>query len=216
MSRARQKTRLQNVNSKEYENVASIYLDGKKDRTMVLAESGAKKARKEIIAEHITVLLEPGCKYLGHIVPPSGPVENIANGLFVFCVDKRIDVSKINSIGCDGTNTNVGWKSGAIKRLEEKLERLLHGIICQLHSNELPLRHSLIHLEGKTSGPCQFTGPIGKLLHDTEFEQHQIVDFEPIQANISADCITDLSSDQQYLLKLHRAVSSGSREPRFA
>ena len=161
VSKERQKARLQNVNSVEYENVATIYFDGKKDWKMVMEESGAKKARKEIIKEHITVLSEPGGKYLGQFVSSSGTAEDIANGLLAFCVDKRIGVFKINSLGCDRTNTNMGWKSGVIKRLEEKLGRYFHWIIRQLDCNELPLWHLLIRLEGKTCGPCQYTGPIG-------------------------------------------------------
>ena len=124
--------------------------------------------------------------------------KDIADGLFAFCEEKQIDVTRIDSIGCDGTNVNVGWKSGILRRLEEKLKRPLHWIICQLHNNELPLRHLLIQLDGKTSGPRQFTGPIGRLLYETHFENLQIVDFQPIPANvieIDEDYSTDLSSD---------------------
>ena len=96
--------------------------------------------------------------------------------------DVRKTLNKIQSIGCDGTNTNVGWKTGVIKRLEENFQRPLRWIICQLHGNELPLRHWLIHLDGKTSEPTQFTGPIDKLLNETRFENLPAVNFQPIPA----------------------------------
>ena len=82
-------------------------------------------------------------------------------------MDKRF---KTNLRVYDETNTNVGWKSGVIKRLQENLERPLHWIICQLHSHELSLGHLLIHFDGKTSEPRQFTSPIRKLLHDKDFK----------------------------------------------
>ena len=57
-----------------------------------------------------------GSRYLGHFLPSSGTAKNIANSLIEFCKDKQIDISKIQAIGCDGTNTNVGWKTGVIRR----------------------------------------------------------------------------------------------------
>ena len=164
------------------------------------------------------MLAEPGSRYLGHFSPSSGTAKNIANSL-EFCKDKQIDINKIQAIGCDGTNTNVGWKTGVIRRLEEKFKRPLHWNICQLHGNELPLRHLLIQLDGKTSGPTQFTGPVGKLLNETRFENLQVVNFQPIPAetiDINEEYRADLSSDQKYLLEMYRAVSSSFCEPTLA
>ena len=100
--------------------------NGQKDHTFVMEKSGEKRARKETVEEHITVLSEPGSNYLGHFVPVSGIANDIANGLFAFCAKKQLDVSLIDSIGCDGTFTNVGWKSGVIRRFEEKLTKPVH------------------------------------------------------------------------------------------
>ena len=138
--------------------------------------------------------------------------KNIAKSLIKFCKEKQIDINKIQAIVCDGTNTNVGWKTGVIRRLEENFQRPLHWIICQLHGNELPLTHLLIHLDGKTSGPTRFTGPISKLLNETRFENLQVVNFQPIPAeaiDVSEEYFADLSSDQKYLLEMYQAVSSG-------
>ena len=44
-------------------------------------------------------------------------------------------------IKCDGTNVNTGYKRGAIRCLEMFLKRSLQWVICELHHNELPLRH---------------------------------------------------------------------------
>ena len=48
-----------------------------------------------------------------------------------------------------------------------------------LHANELPLRHLFSNLDGKTSGPRCFTGPIGKLLQNCE--RKTVQKFDPIE-----------------------------------
>ena len=68
------------------------------------------------------------------------------------------------AIGCDGTNVNTGAHRGVIRLLEQRLGRPLQWFVCLLHANELPLRHLLIKLDGVTSGPKLFSGPIGSLL----------------------------------------------------
>lgn len=45
------------------------------------------------------------------------------------------------AIGCDGTSVNTGIKGCLIRVLEEHTKRPLQWLICQLHLNELPLRH---------------------------------------------------------------------------
>ena len=59
---------------------------------------------------------------------------------------------------------NTGHKGGIIRGLEELLNRPLQRAICQLHANELPLRHLFQHLDGVTTGPKSFSGPIGLAL----------------------------------------------------
>ena len=95
------------MGSTDYGNVTSLYFDGRKDRALVMERSAERRARKEIIEEHIIVLAEPGSRYLGHFSPTSGNAKDIADGLFAFCEEKQIDVTRIDSIGCDGTNVNV-------------------------------------------------------------------------------------------------------------
>lgn len=48
--------------------------------------------------------------------------------------------------------------------MEVKLQRSLQWFICQLHGNELPLRHLFQYLDGVTTGPRGYSGPIGKQL----------------------------------------------------
>ena len=140
-------------------------------------------------------------------------------GFLHFVRKSRLMSLGLTPLGATALTSMLVWKSGILRRLEEKLKRPLHWIICQLHSNELPLRHLLIQLDGKTSGPRQFTGPIGRLLYETNFENLQIVDFQPIPADvieIDEDYSTDLSSDQRYLFEMYQAVSTGVSKPSLA
>ena len=108
------------------------------------------------------------------------------------------------AIGCDGTNVNTGTKGGLIVLMEEYLGRPLHWFICMLHANELPLRHLFSNLDGKTSGPRCFTGPIGKLLQNCEMKTIQKC--YPIEVPLVIIDETDLSTDQKYLLEIYEAA----------
>ena len=59
----------------------------------------------------------------------------------------------MQAVGCDGTVVNTGYKNGIIRQLELSMGRPLQWFVCLLHTNELPLRHQLQHLDGKTTGP---------------------------------------------------------------
>jgi hypothetical protein len=117
-------------------------------------------------------------------------------------------LDKLVAIGCDGTNVNTGRTGGVIRLLEDELQRPLQWLICQLHFNELPLRHLLLHLDGVTSGPRSFSGPIGKQM--STCEKSPIVAFSPIDVNLPDMTDVTLSTDQQYLYKMCKAVGSGS------
>ena len=56
-----------------------------------------------------------------------------------------------------------GHASGLVTCLEKRLGRNLHTIGCSLHQNELPLRAIFKEMDGTTSGPKEFSGPIGSL-----------------------------------------------------
>ena len=68
-------------------------------------------------------------------------------------------------IGCDSTNVDNGSKGGVIYLIEEKLDHKLMWLICLLHTNELPLRHLVTKVDGKTTGKDCFSGAY--LLHVT-------------------------------------------------
>ena len=64
--------------------------------------------------------------------------------MFQHGVDKSIQ-----ALGGDSTNVNTGWESGVMQFVESKLNKRLNWLICALHTNELPLRHLIVELDGK-------------------------------------------------------------------
>ena len=142
--RERSKTReaLQDQESAAGRKVRALYFDGRKDDTLAkeVEKSGKmyKRLRKE---EHISIMEEPGLVYLSHVSPKGNGAENAAEAIWEWVRLAAIDLSSLRVIGSDGEVKNTGSHTGIIRRLEENLRRPLQHAVCQLHTNELPLRH---------------------------------------------------------------------------
>lgn len=114
----------------------------------------------------------------------------------------------MQAIGCDGTNTNTEHKGGIVTLLEKHLNKPLQWFICQLHGNELPLRHLLSHLDGQTTGPRALSGPIGKALQ--QCEKLPVVKFNRINSTLPDIPSRDLSTDQKYMYDICQAIITGT------
>lgn len=79
--------------------------------------------------------------------------------------------------------------------------------VCLLHYKELSLRHLFQHLDGDTTGPTSFSGPIGSQLN--KCEKLPVVKFICVQCEIPEIDRNTLSKDQQYLLDISIAIQSG-------
>lgn len=188
----------------------SLYFDGRKDKTMTVIEN----RRKLISEEHIVLIAEPKSRYIGHVVPITGSSKNIIIAISDFLVTNNFTDQGMYAVGCDGTNVNTGVNGGVIVLWERQLQRPLQWLICQLHANELPLRHLMHFLDGDTSGPRGFCGPIGKSLADCN--DRPVQSFQPIRADIPIISKLNLSSDQQYLYDICQSVVSGVCSERLA
>lgn len=199
----------------QMKEVNAIYFDGRKDKTIAQENIGSKMYRRTIKEEHVSMIGEPGGKYIGHVTPKKGTGNEIADSIYEYLESKGFDMSAVEAIGCDGTATNTGWRNGVVHNIELKCRRPLQWFICLLHFNELPYRHLFEHLDGTTTGPASFSGPIGKRLPGCE--KLPVVDFEPIQLEEVIDITeSNLSKDQQYLLDIVRAVNTGICNPDLA
>ena len=77
-----------------------------------------------------------------------------------------------------------------------------------LYLNELPLKHVYEFLDGMTSGPNSFKGPIGKAIN----ELLPIANFQAINGYVNRlhkIVISELSTDQHFLYHISMAVKHG-------
>ncbi|CAG4961034.1 unnamed protein product [Parnassius apollo] len=187
--------------------IRGIYFDGRKDKSLVSIKKEGKFYRKRVTEDHYVILSEPGSDYFGHVTCELGTAKGIQSTIIRHLKMKSVDLNKIAVVGCDGTVVNTGSKGGVVRLMEEELKKPLQWFICQLHSNELPLRHLLLHLDGKTTGPKCFSGPIGSELQ--KCETMPIVEFTVIPSTLPEIPRNDLSTDQKYLYDVMNAISTG-------
>lgn len=153
------------------------------------------------------MIVERGSSYLGHTTPTAGSSKAVKESIEEFLSSNNISTDNIVAVGCNGTNVNTGRVGGVIRLLEEQYEKPEQWLVCQLHANELPLRHLMQHLDGVTSSPQAFAGHIGKQL--SSCEHMPIVTFDRIEVELPVITLSDLSTDQRYLWEICNAVSVG-------
>ena len=98
-------------------------------------------------------------------------------------------------------------KKGVNRLLETSLNRPLQWLVCQLHTKELLLRQIFVHIDGATSGPQGFTGPIGKAL--ASCHTFPVCNYDKIEGELSMIDSEELSTDQKYLHDICSAVVNG-------
>lgn len=211
--RERQKLRenLQRGVKQSHKFITGIYFDGRRDVTLVKVNRNSKWYGDTIVEDHYVLVEEPGGNYLTHVTPLSGKSTDIASSILKVIRDADAG-DCISAVGCDSTNTNTGCKAGVIRQIELGLQHPVNWFICMLHTNELPLRHLFKTLDGSTSGPLSFSGPIGSELKHCE--EKSIVNFENIACyhdmpELSEDVLDDLSCDQKYLYEIIKAITTG-------
>lgn len=203
--RARTKKRMELQSEMPLTPTRGLYFDGRKDSTILLSEDSKRRTTK--VEEHIVLIEEPGSKYIGHVTPESSSALNIFNSIKHFFENSSKPLNQLEAVGCDGTVTNTGHKNGIIVRLEHQIMAPVNWFICQLHANELPLRHLIQHIDGNTKGPNALSGVIGKALLDCE--KLPLVSFRQISVTLPEVSRESLSADQAYLFDICHLVSTG-------
>ena len=108
--------------------------------------------RRKATEEHISLVADSGSSYIAQATPKTGKSIDITERINKLGEIKH-QFLDILVLGCDGTAVNPGSKGGVLRGLELKAERPMHWFVCLLHANELPLRHLVAKLGGKTSRP---------------------------------------------------------------
>jgi hypothetical protein len=91
--RARQRKRkiLQDTETYNAEALHSLYFDGRKDHTTTNVMKGSKWYKQRVVEEHLSLIEEPGSRYIGHITPLSGTAEDIKSSLLRFLKDRLVE-----------------------------------------------------------------------------------------------------------------------------
>ena len=204
--RARHKIRRQAAKERRKylceKRLTSLYFDGKNDDTRTTL-SGEME-----VEEHIVVLSEPE-GYVTHFTPESKKSLAQHKELKQIEADYNADITVL---GCDGAAINTGRKGGICLLFERSKGRPVHWFICQLHSNELNLRHLFTELDGVSSGPNSFKGILGKRCRGSVHKK-ATVQFAAVPGHvvaISEECLKGLSDDQRLLHMMATAIQSGS------
>lgn len=185
----------------------ALFFDGRIDKTKTYIDNKIRVTKED----HISLVREPGSFYMGHVTVPSGHAKIIVQNIIEYFNTNSILFNQILAIGSDGEKTNTGCRGGVIKLLEEHVQRPLQWLICFLHTNELPLRALVKALDGPTTGPRGFSGPIGKELFSCE--KKRITNFQKIDFSCFIEDIpgfgTSITADQLYLYDMCKAISNG-------
>ena len=99
--------------------------------------------------------VEPQCGYLAHFTPepaihPDKPAKKVAEGLYSI-LQQAGATETSDTLEGDSYNGNTGWRGGSNAHLERMLGHKCHWCVCASHTNELPLRHLIEKVDGKTN-----------------------------------------------------------------
>uniref|UniRef100_A0A6P7GJK8 Uncharacterized protein LOC114343228 n=1 Tax=Diabrotica virgifera virgifera TaxID=50390 RepID=A0A6P7GJK8_DIAVI len=94
--------------------------------------------RRTIKEEHISVISEPGGKYIGHVTPKKETANEIADSIYEQLERKEFDISAVEAIGCDGTVTNTDGKAVLYIPLKLSVAVLYNGLsACYISTSYL-------------------------------------------------------------------------------
>ena len=80
--------------------------------------------------EHYSTIQEPGYVYIGHVTPSSGSSKNISNSIISQLTDVGFSLNKLDAMGCDGTVSNMDWRTGITCLIEQQIKMPLQWGIC--------------------------------------------------------------------------------------
>ena len=110
-----------------------------------------------------SLTVEPSGRYADHFVldeatKESSHAKNIAKRIVRWLMEHDSE-NTLLCLGGDSTAVNTGWKGGVISFVEQILGRRLVWVVCNLHTNERPLRALVEALNGPTASNTEFSGP---------------------------------------------------------
>ena len=189
-----------------------MYFYGRKDATQIIKEvPNGKMCRSTQFEEHYVLVGEPGTYYLTHLSLIDGKGCTLAQEIFEFISDTVL-CEKLTIISTDGIASMTGKFNGAISSLKELVKNPLRWSIYLLYTNEFPLRHVFMELDGTINSPDSFTAPISKQLDGCVLKR-PIANFKNIPNKHFRDIphlvVDKLSSNQHYAYRICTALMVG-------
>ena len=155
-----------------------LYYDGRHDKVTAVGAPG-NGSQNVVDENHHTIVSQPDGNYCGFCCPENGTGEAIANALLQHLQAYSIDWNNVCVLGGDGTSSNAGSNDGSMAHIEITLCQSCQRVVYLLHHVELPFRKLFESLDGTTSGPKSFTGPMEKMALQNVWEL-PMTDFIPI------------------------------------
>ncbi|KAK3910422.1 Carnitine O-acetyltransferase YAT2 [Frankliniella fusca] len=155
--------------------VLTVHMDGKK--TLPLNGKGEKIER-----QHVLVTGKDLSQLLASNILPSGSGKAIATEVLAQ-LDKY-------GLSFDTTSTNTGWRTGAVKFIEDGLGRTVLYLACRHHALEIIPKHLFDAVVEKSSGP-----DIGKTCKRLETEWKTLDKTKYLPATDDAYCKAVLTAE---------------------
>lgn len=156
------------INNKNNSLLSGLSYDGKKEDTLFKEIINNKIRIRKKTEEHITIVKEPNSEFIGYVTPLNGTSKQIQISITDFLSKEGIRTDNLVSINCDGAIVNTGHNNGVNRCMEEYIQRPLQWNVCLFHFNELPLKHLITSLYGKTKGPGVWADCFGADLCNAE------------------------------------------------
>jgi hypothetical protein len=168
----------------------------------------------DIGKEHVVLIKEPGNQYVSFVTPESGTGEGTAEAIIEKLVSMNVNLQNLKLLGGDGCRVNTGYLNGAMRKIEEHINRPIGRDVCLYHFVELPTERVFEELFGKGVGPRNYGPILTKNLESCH--EKKIVDFAKVPANLPKIDCTGLSRDQKYLFMMAEGIQSGKIDDKLA
>ena len=168
--------------------------------------------------EHCSVVFysPSGDHHAGFFTPENGTGKALAEGLYKFCADRKLNFSNLKAVVTDGTTKMTGHNSGAHMFFEKLVGRPLQRIVCYLHHLEKLFEHVFNYYGGLTTGPCSLTPYWNSLIvgdiHENEINKDfKVMPNEWLLSLIDGMAVgRNLSRDHAQFLALAKIVITGN------
>ena len=112
------------IKQSELKQLTNLYFDGKRGPIL-------QKNCKTVVGELISVITEPGAKFVTHFEPKSGSGLHIAQEIDNVLIEYDSQDSLL-ALGMDGCPVNCAPHKGVARKVELTLGRPLQWLVCLL------------------------------------------------------------------------------------